>query len=142
MTEDVHDDLLVVPLPDVDLIGIIFYVYDFLGQDVIEEQHEVLLVMAEDVLERPVAQQVNVGAGGNSDDKVFLLLLGEGAEAVILVEDGFVLGELPGCKIDVFHSMGGLKQLPQSYAKKMAPAIPGCRFCDYLKPTENYKKIF
>jgi hypothetical protein len=38
--------------------------------------------------------------------------------------------------------MGGLKQLPQSYAKKTAPAVAGCIFCDYLKPTENYKKIF
>ena len=46
-----------------------------------------LLVVAEDVLEGPVAHQVDVLGGGNADDKVFLLLAGEFPE---LAEEVFI----------------------------------------------------
>ena len=104
MAEHVHNDLLVVTLPEVDFVGVIVDVDDFFRQDVVEEEHQVPLVVPEDVLECPVGEEVDVGAGCDTEDEVLFLLLGEHAEAVVFTDDSFVLSKLLRGDGRRFHS--------------------------------------
>ena len=55
VADDIHDHLLVIALEDVHLVGVVGDVHDLLRQDVVQQQEEVLLIVAEDMLEGPVA---------------------------------------------------------------------------------------